>query len=178
MGVRSDHKLSADHIPVLYRSCKTTLCFFQYTFSKLQKNSIYIWFFFPAAKDKKGCPPLPRAGQDTSLFPVDEKAVEYYFASDARYWIYLFITFLFYFCTRICVLTCFFYCILFFDLFLSLQCSNWAHQPCDLPRGWWRSCCGRWPTVHPQDKAYCWGLSSPRYPDPADGATANYERWI
>uniref|UniRef100_H3CBE4 glutamine--fructose-6-phosphate transaminase (isomerizing) n=1 Tax=Tetraodon nigroviridis TaxID=99883 RepID=H3CBE4_TETNG len=56
MGVRSDHKLSADHIPVLYRS---------------------------SAKDKKGCTTLPRAGQDTSLFPVDEKAVEYYFASDA-----------------------------------------------------------------------------------------------
>uniref|UniRef100_A0A671UJJ7 glutamine--fructose-6-phosphate transaminase (isomerizing) n=1 Tax=Sparus aurata TaxID=8175 RepID=A0A671UJJ7_SPAAU len=49
MGVRSDHKLSTDHIPVLYRSCSA----------------------------------LPRADQDTCLFPVDEKAVEYYFASDA-----------------------------------------------------------------------------------------------
>lgn len=43
-------------------------------------SSLYL-----AAKDKKGCSTLPRAGQDTSLFPVDEKAVEYYFASDARY---------------------------------------------------------------------------------------------
>ncbi|XP_054628470.1 glutamine--fructose-6-phosphate aminotransferase [isomerizing] 1 [Dunckerocampus dactyliophorus] len=56
IGVRSDHKLSADHIPVVYRS---------------------------SGKDKKGCSSLPRADQDTCLFPVDEKAVEYYFASDA-----------------------------------------------------------------------------------------------
>ncbi|XP_034397543.1 glutamine--fructose-6-phosphate aminotransferase [isomerizing] 1 [Cyclopterus lumpus] len=56
MGVRSEHKLSTDHIPVLYRSC---------------------------AKEKKGCTALPRIDQDTCLFPVDEKAVEYYFASDA-----------------------------------------------------------------------------------------------
>ncbi|XP_028313573.1 glutamine--fructose-6-phosphate aminotransferase [isomerizing] 1 [Gouania willdenowi] len=56
IGVRSIHKLSADQIPVLYRS---------------------------ASKDKKGCAALPRVDQDTCLFPVDEKAVEYYFASDA-----------------------------------------------------------------------------------------------
>uniref|UniRef100_A0A4W6G760 glutamine--fructose-6-phosphate transaminase (isomerizing) n=1 Tax=Lates calcarifer TaxID=8187 RepID=A0A4W6G760_LATCA len=56
IGVRSDHKLSTDHIPVLYRS---------------------------SGKDKKSCSALPRTGQDTCLFPVDEKAVEYYFASDA-----------------------------------------------------------------------------------------------
>uniref|UniRef100_A0A7N9AWU2 glutamine--fructose-6-phosphate transaminase (isomerizing) n=1 Tax=Mastacembelus armatus TaxID=205130 RepID=A0A7N9AWU2_9TELE len=49
--VRSDHKLSTDHIPVMYRSCN--------------------------------CGALPRTDQDTCLFPVDEKAVEYYFASDA-----------------------------------------------------------------------------------------------
>uniref|UniRef100_A0AAQ5Z274 glutamine--fructose-6-phosphate transaminase (isomerizing) n=1 Tax=Amphiprion ocellaris TaxID=80972 RepID=A0AAQ5Z274_AMPOC len=57
IGVRSDHKLSTDHIPVLYRSC--------------------------TGKDKKSCNALPRMDQDTCLFPVDEKAVEYYFASDA-----------------------------------------------------------------------------------------------
>uniref|UniRef100_UPI001ED7F953 glutamine--fructose-6-phosphate aminotransferase [isomerizing] 1 n=1 Tax=Scatophagus argus TaxID=75038 RepID=UPI001ED7F953 len=56
MGVRSDHKLSTDHIPVLYRS---------------------------SGKDKKSCGAIPRPAQDTCLFPVDEKAVEYYFASDA-----------------------------------------------------------------------------------------------
>ncbi|XP_039624424.1 glutamine--fructose-6-phosphate aminotransferase [isomerizing] 1 isoform X2 [Polypterus senegalus] len=55
IGVRSDHKLSTDHIPVLYRS----------------------------GKDKKGCCNLPRVDSTTCLFPVDEKAVEYYFASDA-----------------------------------------------------------------------------------------------
>ncbi|XDV48458.1 hypothetical protein PO909_017865, partial [Leuciscus waleckii] len=51
IGVRSDHKLSTDHIPIL--------------------------------KDKKSCSTLPRLDQDTCLFPVAEKAVEYYFASDA-----------------------------------------------------------------------------------------------
>ncbi|AWP06843.1 putative glutamine--fructose-6-phosphate aminotransferase [Scophthalmus maximus] len=56
IGVRSDHKLSSDHIPVLYRS---------------------------STKDKKSCSGLPRTDQDTCLFPVEEKAVEYYFASDA-----------------------------------------------------------------------------------------------
>ncbi|XP_074494547.1 glutamine--fructose-6-phosphate aminotransferase [isomerizing] 1 [Sebastes fasciatus] len=56
MGVRSDHKLSTDHIPVLYRS---------------------------TTKEKKGCSPIARLDQDTCLFPVDEKSVEYYFASDA-----------------------------------------------------------------------------------------------
>ncbi|CAL8247644.1 unnamed protein product [Merluccius merluccius] len=56
IGVKSDHKLSTDHIPILYRS---------------------------SGKDKKGCTTLPRMDQDTCLFPVDEKAVEYYFASDA-----------------------------------------------------------------------------------------------
>lgn len=40
--------------------------------------------FFSAAKDKKSCGALSRTAQDTCLFPVDEKAVEYYFASDAR----------------------------------------------------------------------------------------------
>lgn len=39
---------------------------------------------FLAGKDKKSCSALPRTDEDTCLFPVDEKAVEYYFASDAR----------------------------------------------------------------------------------------------
>nr|XP_033804303.1 glutamine--fructose-6-phosphate aminotransferase [isomerizing] 1 [Geotrypetes seraphini] len=55
MGVRSDHRLSTDHIPILYRS----------------------------GKDKKGNCSLPRVDSTTCLFPVEEKAVEYYFASDA-----------------------------------------------------------------------------------------------
>uniref|UniRef100_A0AAY4BST5 glutamine--fructose-6-phosphate transaminase (isomerizing) n=1 Tax=Denticeps clupeoides TaxID=299321 RepID=A0AAY4BST5_9TELE len=61
IGVRSDHKLSTDHIPILYHSCS--------------------WFY--SNKDKKSCNSIPRMDQDTCLFPVDEKAVEYYFASDA-----------------------------------------------------------------------------------------------
>ncbi|KAJ3604221.1 hypothetical protein NHX12_028962 [Muraenolepis orangiensis] len=56
IGVRSDHQLSTDHIPILYRS---------------------------SGKDKKSCSSLPRTDQDTCLFPVDQKSVEYYFASDA-----------------------------------------------------------------------------------------------
>ncbi|KAM3925670.1 glutamine--fructose-6-phosphate aminotransferase [isomerizing] 1 isoform 2-T2 [Leptodactylus fuscus] len=55
MGVRSEHKLSTDHIPVLYRS----------------------------GLEKKGSCSLTRVDSTTCLFPVDEKAVEYYFASDA-----------------------------------------------------------------------------------------------
>ncbi|XP_062307260.1 glutamine--fructose-6-phosphate aminotransferase [isomerizing] 1 isoform X2 [Osmerus eperlanus] len=56
IAVKSDHKLSTDHIPILYRS---------------------------SGKDKKSGGSLPRVDQDTCLFPVDMKAVEYYFASDA-----------------------------------------------------------------------------------------------
>ncbi|KAM4678528.1 glutamine--fructose-6-phosphate aminotransferase [isomerizing] 1 isoform 2-T2 [Discoglossus pictus] len=55
MGVRSEHKLSTDHIPILYRS----------------------------GLDKKGSCTLPRIDSTTCLFPVEEKAVEYFFASDA-----------------------------------------------------------------------------------------------
>ncbi|XP_040270386.1 glutamine--fructose-6-phosphate aminotransferase [isomerizing] 1 isoform X2 [Bufo bufo] len=55
MGIRSEHKLSTDHIPILYRS----------------------------GMEKKGSCSLPRVDTTTCLFPVDEKAVEYYFASDA-----------------------------------------------------------------------------------------------
>uniref|UniRef100_A0A8C8FF47 glutamine--fructose-6-phosphate transaminase (isomerizing) n=1 Tax=Oncorhynchus tshawytscha TaxID=74940 RepID=A0A8C8FF47_ONCTS len=65
IGVKSDHKLSTDHIPILYRSL-------HYCIS-------------PAGKDKKGCPTLPRMEQDTchTLFAEEKKSVEYYFASDA-----------------------------------------------------------------------------------------------
>ncbi|XP_068130907.1 glutamine--fructose-6-phosphate aminotransferase [isomerizing] 1 isoform X2 [Hyperolius riggenbachi] len=55
MGVRSEHKLSTDHIPILYRS----------------------------GLEKKGSCSLTRVDSTTCLFPVEEKAVEYYFASDA-----------------------------------------------------------------------------------------------
>ncbi|XP_073509734.1 glutamine--fructose-6-phosphate aminotransferase [isomerizing] 1 isoform X2 [Phyllobates terribilis] len=55
MGVQSEHKLSTDHIPILYRS----------------------------GLEKKGGCSLTRVDSTTCLFPVDEKAVEYYFASDA-----------------------------------------------------------------------------------------------
>ncbi|XP_018409925.1 PREDICTED: glutamine--fructose-6-phosphate aminotransferase [isomerizing] 1 isoform X3 [Nanorana parkeri] len=55
MGIRSEHKLAADHIPILYRS----------------------------ALEKKSSCSVPRIDSTTCLFPVEEKAVEYYFASDA-----------------------------------------------------------------------------------------------
>ncbi|XP_043534729.1 glutamine--fructose-6-phosphate aminotransferase [isomerizing] 1-like [Chiloscyllium plagiosum] len=55
IGVRSNDKLSTDHIPVLYRTCK-----------EVTKNC-------PASRS-----------DDTSLYPVgEEKSVEYYIASDA-----------------------------------------------------------------------------------------------
>ncbi|XP_069741764.1 glutamine--fructose-6-phosphate aminotransferase [isomerizing] 1-like isoform X2 [Narcine bancroftii] len=56
IGVRSKHKLSTDHIPILYRTCKEL---------------------------KARCP-LPRIDASTSLYPVgEEQSVEYYFTSDA-----------------------------------------------------------------------------------------------
>uniref|UniRef100_A0A4W3HHY1 glutamine--fructose-6-phosphate transaminase (isomerizing) n=1 Tax=Callorhinchus milii TaxID=7868 RepID=A0A4W3HHY1_CALMI len=62
IGVRSEHKLSTDHIPVLYRT---------------GKSSSY-------RKTKTGGCLLSRTDNSTSLFPVgQEKSVEYYFASDA-----------------------------------------------------------------------------------------------
>lgn len=46
---------------------------------------MHVSLFLLAAKDKKSCGgSLPRMDEDTCLFPVDEKAVEFYFASDAR----------------------------------------------------------------------------------------------
>ncbi|PWA19702.1 hypothetical protein CCH79_00006866, partial [Gambusia affinis] len=72
MGVRSDHKLSTDHIP-----------------SEKVKFDRKVWnlnpscFISTAGKEKKSCSSMPRTDQDTCLFPLDEKAVEYYFASDA-----------------------------------------------------------------------------------------------
>jgi hypothetical protein len=39
---------------------------------------------YALGKDKKGSCNLPRVDSTTCLFPVEEKAVEYYFASDAR----------------------------------------------------------------------------------------------
>ncbi|XP_078284719.1 glutamine--fructose-6-phosphate aminotransferase [isomerizing] 1-like isoform X1 [Rhinoraja longicauda] len=57
IGVKSEHKFSTDHIPVLYRTLGKEL--------------------------KPGCP-LPHNDASTSLYPVgEEKSVEYYFASDA-----------------------------------------------------------------------------------------------
>ncbi|XP_032868715.1 glutamine--fructose-6-phosphate aminotransferase [isomerizing] 1-like [Amblyraja radiata] len=56
IGVKSEHKFSTDHIPVLYRTCKEL---------------------------KPSCP-LPRTDASSSLYPVGEdKSVEYFFASDA-----------------------------------------------------------------------------------------------
>uniref|UniRef100_A0A8C5QCA9 glutamine--fructose-6-phosphate transaminase (isomerizing) n=1 Tax=Leptobrachium leishanense TaxID=445787 RepID=A0A8C5QCA9_9ANUR len=55
MGIQSEHKLSTDHIPVLYRS----------------------------GMEKKGSCTLSRVDSTTCLFPVEENSVEYYFASDA-----------------------------------------------------------------------------------------------
>ncbi|XP_062913055.1 glutamine--fructose-6-phosphate aminotransferase [isomerizing] 1-like [Mobula hypostoma] len=69
IGVRSEHRLSTDHIPVLYRSAN-----FKMDDKSEESES--------NAKDKSSCS-LPRADSTTCLFPMEEKAVEYYFASDA-----------------------------------------------------------------------------------------------
>ncbi|KAE8618749.1 hypothetical protein XENTR_v10009483 [Xenopus tropicalis] len=72
MGVRSEHKLSTDHIPILYRSGQS-MDFSLEEMSTLKDKGL----------DKKGSCSLPRLDSTTCLFPVEEKAVEYYFASDA-----------------------------------------------------------------------------------------------
>ncbi|XP_041066431.1 glutamine--fructose-6-phosphate aminotransferase [isomerizing] 1 isoform X1 [Cetorhinus maximus] len=72
IGVRSEHRLSTDHIPVLYRSAD-----FKMDDKSTESESKGL------GKDKKGNCSLPRTDSTTCLFPVEEKAVEYYFASDA-----------------------------------------------------------------------------------------------
>ncbi|KAM4747237.1 glutamine--fructose-6-phosphate aminotransferase [isomerizing] 1 isoform 3-T3 [Rhinophrynus dorsalis] len=75
MGVRSEHKLSTDHIPILYRSVSVG----QTMDHSLEGMSI----LKDQGLEKKGSVSLPRVDSTTCLFPVEEKAVEYYFASDA-----------------------------------------------------------------------------------------------
>ncbi|NXL65186.1 GFPT1 aminotransferase, partial [Chordeiles acutipennis] len=73
IGVRSEHKLSTDHIPILYRTAVQSM---DHSFDGI---SIKV----EEGKDKKGSCSLSRVDSTTCLFPVEEKAVEYYFASDA-----------------------------------------------------------------------------------------------
>ncbi|XP_069799203.1 glutamine--fructose-6-phosphate aminotransferase [isomerizing] 1 isoform X1 [Dendropsophus ebraccatus] len=73
MGVRSEHKLSTDHIPILYRSVSQSNDY------PLEGISIVL----DEGLEKKGSCTMARVDSTTCLFPVDEKAVEYYFASDA-----------------------------------------------------------------------------------------------
>ncbi|XP_073509733.1 glutamine--fructose-6-phosphate aminotransferase [isomerizing] 1 isoform X1 [Phyllobates terribilis] len=73
MGVQSEHKLSTDHIPILYRSVSQSN---DYPLEGLP-------IVMNAGLEKKGGCSLTRVDSTTCLFPVDEKAVEYYFASDA-----------------------------------------------------------------------------------------------
>ncbi|NWR79418.1 GFPT1 aminotransferase, partial [Centropus unirufus] len=72
IGVRSEHKLSTDHIPILYRTVAL-----QQLWVCGSSSSCLL------GKDKKGSCNLSRVDSTTCLFPVEEKAVEYYFASDA-----------------------------------------------------------------------------------------------
>uniref|UniRef100_A0A8C0BFH6 glutamine--fructose-6-phosphate transaminase (isomerizing) n=1 Tax=Buteo japonicus TaxID=224669 RepID=A0A8C0BFH6_9AVES len=80
IGVRSEHKLSTDHIPILYRTGNASCWYLPWDFwwgLTLQLHSRFV------SKDKKGSCNLSRVDSTTCLFPVEEKAVEYYFASDA-----------------------------------------------------------------------------------------------
>ncbi|NXP35883.1 GFPT1 aminotransferase, partial [Leiothrix lutea] len=73
IGVRSEHKLSTDHIPILYRTAVQSM---DHSFDGISIK-------MEEGKDKKGSCNLSRVDSTTCLFPVEEKAVEYYFASDA-----------------------------------------------------------------------------------------------
>ncbi|XP_077325593.1 glutamine--fructose-6-phosphate aminotransferase [isomerizing] 1 isoform X1 [Lithobates pipiens] len=73
MGIRSEHKLSSDHIPILYRSVSQSIDYPLEGICIIEKEGL----------EKKGSCTLPRIDSTTCLFPAEEKAVEYYFASDA-----------------------------------------------------------------------------------------------
>ncbi|XP_063304712.1 glutamine--fructose-6-phosphate aminotransferase [isomerizing] 1 isoform X1 [Pelobates fuscus] len=73
MGIQSKHKLSSDHIPVLYRSVSQSK---DYSLEEMSINK-------DKGMEKKGSCTLSRVDSTTCLFPVEENAVEYYFASDA-----------------------------------------------------------------------------------------------
>ncbi|XP_010222714.1 PREDICTED: glutamine--fructose-6-phosphate aminotransferase [isomerizing] 1, partial [Tinamus guttatus] len=73
IGVRSEHKLSTDHIPILYRTAGQSM---DHSFDGISIK-------MEEGKDKKGSCNLSRVDSTTCLFPVEEKAVEYYFTSDA-----------------------------------------------------------------------------------------------
>ncbi|EAW99853.1 glutamine-fructose-6-phosphate transaminase 1, isoform CRA_c, partial [Homo sapiens] len=67
IGVRSEHKLSTDHIPILYRTARTQI---GSKFTRWGSQG-------ERGKDKKGSCNLSRVDSTTCLFPVEEKAVEY-----------------------------------------------------------------------------------------------------
>ncbi|XP_018409923.1 PREDICTED: glutamine--fructose-6-phosphate aminotransferase [isomerizing] 1 isoform X1 [Nanorana parkeri] len=73
MGIRSEHKLAADHIPILYRSASQSIDYPLEGICIIEKEAL----------EKKSSCSVPRIDSTTCLFPVEEKAVEYYFASDA-----------------------------------------------------------------------------------------------
>ncbi|XP_072258924.1 glutamine--fructose-6-phosphate aminotransferase [isomerizing] 1-like [Pyxicephalus adspersus] len=73
MGIRSEHKLSADHMPILYRSASQSIDYPLEGICIIENEGL----------EKKGSCSVPRIDNTTCLFPGEEKAVEYYFASDA-----------------------------------------------------------------------------------------------
>ncbi|XP_078715725.1 glutamine--fructose-6-phosphate aminotransferase [isomerizing] 1-like isoform X1 [Lampetra fluviatilis] len=76
IGVQSKHKLSTDHIPVLYRCADKQV-------SALHQLTTQ-WKADEDGKEKKAVSTLPRVDGDTCLYPIgEETGVEYYFASDA-----------------------------------------------------------------------------------------------
>uniref|UniRef100_A0A8C7DYH5 glutamine--fructose-6-phosphate transaminase (isomerizing) n=1 Tax=Naja naja TaxID=35670 RepID=A0A8C7DYH5_NAJNA len=82
IGVRSEHKLSTDHIPILYRTATQSV---DHSFDGLPKKLEEGSFPLGACshlEHARTCN-LSRMDSTTCLFPVEEKAVEYYFASDA-----------------------------------------------------------------------------------------------
>lgn len=59
MGVRSDHKLSADHIPVLYRSCNHPRLFLVWMIKVLCEGLDLIVLFLQPGKRKRAAAPCP-----------------------------------------------------------------------------------------------------------------------
>lgn len=181
MGVRSDHKLSTDHIPVLYRSCKFKSLFLV-SFVPLQLHKIKLSppphqllktrraaAPYPGQSRTPACSLWKRKLWSTTLLRMRGEEVPASFhppftallltPSPAAYISALAVK---------CISP---------PSVSSQQRSDRAHEPCDLPGGRWRGRRGWWPAVHPQDKAQGRRLPSPRHPDPADGAAADHEGW-
>lgn len=139
-----------------------------------------IFDFWPAAQHKEEVHERNshnRADSSSAINSVgDGRAVEFYFASDARWG-------LFYVTqsakTNNNNITNLYYSFISFpQMTFSVypQCHHWAHQQGVVHGGWWHSSSDRRETLHPQNEPAGRWRPSQSYHDPTDGAEADHER--